>query len=347
MEMKIYHIADVHLGKTIHQCPCCEDEAGHKEKQFQRFENWMAQMERDAMLMIAGDLFEGRLLSYEDFRRLENILNQSPAQKVFIACGNHDPYGYYDEMNLDEKIFLFSPFEMDTYVDEVHKLWIGGQSFFKERESTPYDFSPLSYRAGFRHILVLHGELSDAQSEYKWIEERALPSFLDYVALGHIHKGFEKGKLIYPGALFPQSFKDAMPNGYVVIDMDSEHLTWRREEATKAQFFLLSMAFQGDVTQQVDSIQKQIPKAFWEEGYVRLWMKDGADEKQKSALKENLSFIFHLQILWPNQGFTLSYQDPFCEKLCHHLSQNRLSYGISERDAQEIERYFYEIGRRS
>lgn len=217
--MKYIHIADVHLGKKVQNCICCGSEEEHTEKYFKKFEEWISTISSENILLIAGDLIEYSEIDYNYIIRLEKALNNCKAYKIYIACGNHDPYYIYKEMKLNQNIHIFSPFNIEMCIDKDKKHVICGQSFFNMHETNDCNFDKIKYIDGYKFILVLHGDYPKTISEYRPINR--FPAFFDYIALGHIHKGEKFNKnIIYAGAFMPQTFKDLEPTGLIEVEIN-------------------------------------------------------------------------------------------------------------------------------
>lgn len=184
-----------------------------------------ARSEQCDLIVLSGDLFDGPC-SPESLRALQTALEEAEIP-VVIAPGNHD----YAGPN--------SPW--------LTERWPGNVRIFTKPEIECVDFPELDcrvYGAAFSgtdapallegffadgpqryHLGVLHGDPTQASSPYNPVTaEQIQRSQLDYLALGHIHKGgsIQCGKTLcaWPGCPMGRGFDELDTKGVLIVRLD-------------------------------------------------------------------------------------------------------------------------------
>ena len=85
--MKIFHLSDLHLGKSVHEFPMLEDQ----EYILKVILN-IADEEKPQAILISGDVFDRTVAPTDALRVFDNFLDGLVRRKieVFIISGNHD-----------------------------------------------------------------------------------------------------------------------------------------------------------------------------------------------------------------------------------------------------------------
>lgn len=224
--IKILHTADLHLDAPFSGCTPSERAARRNEqRQVLRDICDICKEEKINLLLIAGDLFDSDFVRADTSAFIAKCFEEIPDTYVFIAPGNHDPY--YER----------SPYRAAKFPGNVH--------IFMEQTLSHFDIPSLNttvYGFGFEkrsiagnpidglrvrddtkiNILLCHGDLDDAASEYFNIKSEDLEgSFLNYAALGHIHKAGEfmrlgKTTCAYSGCPLGRGFDEFGEKGVIV-----------------------------------------------------------------------------------------------------------------------------------
>lgn len=177
------------------------------------------------LLLLSGDLFDGSYAA-DTLQSLKNALAEVNIP-VFIAPGNHDYVG------------PDSPWLTETFSDNVH--------IFTHAATESVAVEHLDcriYGAGYQGvdcpglladftathqetyaIGVLHGDPTQVNSPYCPItKQQVADSALDYLALGHIHKGdmFRAGKTLcaWPGCPMGQGYDETGEKGVLLVTLD-------------------------------------------------------------------------------------------------------------------------------
>ena len=199
--IRFLHTGDLHLDAPFRGLGP-ERARQRREEQRQVLER-IADLVRDreiGLVLIAGDLFDGEGVYYETTQMLVDRLGAIPA-RVFIAPGNHDPFGEnspYAAVRWPENVHIFkSEYFQRVELPELKSVVYGTAFTSKYRDHSPLEHFKPDYDEGLCRLMVLHGDLGAARSRYGALTADALAATgMDYVALGHIHRhgGVERRK---------------------------------------------------------------------------------------------------------------------------------------------------------
>ena len=219
--MKIIHCADVHLGSKMDSRLPREKalvRRGEILSAFGRMVNF-AKREGVRAILISGDLFDSDRPFKKDKEFFYGTVEENPEIDFFYLRGNHDTKESYSISGL-ENLKCFSDEWCTYHLDGVAISGIELSS--KNCESL---YSTLSLESDEKNIVMLHGAVSDSFGE-DLINLRALRErSIDYLALGHIHKGGAgkldgRGIYAYPGCLEGRGFDECGEHGFLLLDTD-------------------------------------------------------------------------------------------------------------------------------
>ena len=224
--MKILHSADWHLDAPM---------SGHSEEQTQRL-RWelrkipekiakLCKTENCDLLILAGDLFDGPYTK-ESLTAVRSAL-ESVQIPVVITPGNHDFYGEnspYLKEEWPKNVHIFTKPVLEAYA-------------LPELDCTIYGagYTAMDCPALLKHfhadstarwqIGVLHGDPNVLTSAYCPVTKaQVLESGLDYLAMGHIHKGgsFRAGDTLcaWPGCPMGHGFDELGTKGVIIATLD-------------------------------------------------------------------------------------------------------------------------------
>ena len=229
--IKILHSADWHLDSPMQ---LHSDEASRDmRRRLQQIPEKVAALCKQKgcdLVLLSGDLFDGAY-TMESLRLLNNALEEM-AVPVFISPGNHDYIGSH------------SPWMTQLFPSNVHIF---------TRQAVEYkDIPELDcrvYGAGFtsmdcpgllegfqcgspmKHNLgIFHSDPTQTNSSYCPVTvEQVASSGLDYLALGHVHKGdsFRAGKTLcaWPGCPMGRGYDEQGEKGVLLVTVDEETKT--------------------------------------------------------------------------------------------------------------------------
>ncbi len=253
MAFRFLHAADIHLGY---------EQYNHKER-YNDFARAFEYLVEDAItrkvdfLLLAGDLFNKSALDPRTLLQATDLLRQlrEAGIPVLAVEGNHDrpscnplggePFSWLDYLSALDLLILLAPTVREGRV--VLEPWQGGQGTYIDLPcgarvvglkyygaSTPRMVEEvvkgLSALSGPRPpftILMLHAGLQGILDHYACNLTRnqldALRPYVDYLALGHIHKPFVQDDWLYnPGSLETNGTDEVQwdERGYFVVEVD-------------------------------------------------------------------------------------------------------------------------------
>ena len=195
--VKILHTGDIHIG--------AEESFLGEKAEIRRRETLLTferiidlGVENKAhLILIAGDLFHSNNIESSFIDAVLSKIKSCSIPVLYVA-GNHDPLNAsspFRKFAIPENLYIFGTDEtVFTFEDLGVKVF--GHSFessFLKGKSIP----DLKGDDCYINISLLHGELTtDLNSPYNAItKEYILASNMDYIALGHIHKRSDIGKI--------------------------------------------------------------------------------------------------------------------------------------------------------
>lgn len=224
--MKFVHIADIHFDIPFSTLRSAL-QAGEERRLDQReaFKKVIRYIKDNQIpyLFIAGDLYENELVRESTIQYINNLFEEIPDTKVFIAPGNHDPYiknSYYEKYLWSKNVIILKP---GNQVFEEPEFYLHGYGFgdFHCNDSKIHEIQ-IKNREKI-NILLTHANLDGSKAgeeEYNPIPRRVLKEKgFEYIALGHIHKTNyqeENDNILYPGSLISLGFDEIGQHGMIV-----------------------------------------------------------------------------------------------------------------------------------
>lgn len=258
------------------------------------------------LVLLSGDLFDGAY-TQDSLRILKNALEEM-AVPVFITPGNHDFAS------------VSSPWLREVFPENVHIF---------ARQAIEYkDIPALScriYGAGFSamdcpgllegfhaesemryNIGIFHGDPTQTASAYCPITtEQVKNSNLDYLALGHIHKGdrFTAGKTLcaWPGCPMGRGYDEQGQKGVLLVTL---------ADTATAEFIPLDTPQFFDLECAVEELPAVLPPV-GSENYYRITLVGTAEKPDLQALQATYPQFPNLVLrdrtvppvdLWGNAG---------------------------------------------
>lgn len=236
--MKIIHCADLHLDSKM---TANLDRKKAKERKiellntFSNMVNYAAENDVKAII-IAGDLFDKRAVSKTASNAVYQAVADNPDIDFYYLKGNHDEDSFlYNSGEIPKNLKTFKDSWTAYRVGENNKIVITGVFFTDENKDRIYN--ELVLNNDDFNIVTLHGQESEARSKDKTevIELKSLRNKgIDYLALGHIHSFKEteldkRGIYCYSGCLEGRGFDECGEHGFVLLDIDENTGTCKRE----------------------------------------------------------------------------------------------------------------------
>lgn len=254
--MKIVHIADLHLGKTIHGVNLIEQ----KDQTYwvEQFVELMKE-EKPNVILIAGDVYDRSAPSNEAVKLLDHMLTSLsevlPETSIMMVAGNHDSgqrLSFGSALLKKQNIHIAGILEKEIYHETLFDeygpvtFWLLPYLFpssVNQVLGTEFRDSDRAMRAllaeqnmdtSVRNVLVAHqnvlafgkeGERGGSETMVGGIGEIDYTAFdeFDYVALGHIHAAQAMGRkeVRYAGSPLCYHFSETKrpKKGPIVVEL--------------------------------------------------------------------------------------------------------------------------------
>lgn len=196
--VKILHCADVHIGAAESFLGARSD--SRKAETLITFEKIVNLAKENSVdiLLIAGDLFNSNSVDKSFVDTTFNAFAGIPEIKIVYAAGNHDPLNAdspFKKYTLPDNLFVLETKDCFVEFPELNTR-VYGRSF-KEVYMQGEPRFTLETQDSFINLMCIHGELrNDLGSDYNSITSDFIEnSGMDYIALGHVHKRTDIGKI--------------------------------------------------------------------------------------------------------------------------------------------------------
>lgn len=222
--VKIIHAADLHLDSAFSalDADAARTRRAHQRELVQKIVE-IGNEEQVDLILLPGDLFDGKNAIYETAQVLSTAFAKSRAQ-IFIAPGNHDPYNNespYRAAHFSENVHLFTRESIEKVELPALNCAVYGAAF-TSMSCEKSLLEGFTAEEGMLNLMVLHGEVTSSASKNNPISrEQIEKSNLNYLALGHVHsyKGvMREGKTsyAYPGAPEGRGFDECGEKGILI-----------------------------------------------------------------------------------------------------------------------------------
>ena len=258
--MRIFHMADLHIGKKLNQANLQEDQ----RYMLMQVVNLIRQQKPD-VLLLAGDVYDRRNPSVEAISLLDEFLSMVVLEcgvPVVAISGNHDSgerLGFASTILTKAGLHIAGTLELPVPKTVLYDQWgpvvfhqlsygdlVAIKYALQTDEAMDYQTAietvlktiELNRENNTRHVLLAHGvvaaveeqetlERSDSERELTiggtefWTSD--LLTGFDYVALGHLHSCQRSGsdRIRYAGSPMKYSFSEEHhKKGVLQIDMD-------------------------------------------------------------------------------------------------------------------------------
>lgn len=227
--IKILHSADWHMDAPLRQFST--EQRSFLRNKMLALPSLIADVclrEGCDLVLLAGDIFDSPDYTPEGLESVRRGLERMGVP-VFIAPGNHDPYGPNSVWAREEwpaNVFLFNRQELSAYRLRSLNCRVYGAAF------TSMDCPGLlnGFRAGGEEqyaLMVLHGDPSSTDSAYNPVTAAQVrDSGLDYLALGHVHApgrfGAGAGMCAWSGCPMGRGWDETGTKGVLVAELEQE-----------------------------------------------------------------------------------------------------------------------------
>ena len=243
--MRFVHIADLHLGKWIHQYSLLDIQ----EELLSELLEYMDEQDI-RLLIIAGDVYDRLIPSLEAVNVLDEFLSQAMLKyhiEVMMISGNHDSS---DRLHFASSILDKSGLHIETYLKKNMVFYQKEQTRFyllpfvkpshvrniysecdakTYQEALEYYLSKQSLDHNYQNVLITHQFVghqsitSDSELPVSLGGSEVLNASLfddfDYVALGHLHapQYVTRETIRYSGSLMAYSFDEVKQRKSITI----------------------------------------------------------------------------------------------------------------------------------
>ena len=248
------------------------------------------------MMLLSGDLFDGSY-TRDSYLALRQMLEEVGIP-VFITPGNHDflaPNSPWLTETWPENVHIFTNNAMDSVAVSSLNCRVYGAGF------TAMDCGGLL--EGFHAqqeenyaIGILHGDPTQTTSPYCPITSGQIRSSgLDYLALGHIHKGdqFREGKTLcaWPGCPMGRGYDELGQKGILIVTLDEEAST-RFVPLDAPKFYDLEITATGDPANDLNTVLPPVGN----EDFYRITFIGASKPIDLSVLTETFSRFPNLEL---------------------------------------------------
>ena len=222
--VKILHCADLHIGAIESSLGTLStNRQAETLITFEKIINLAKETNVD-ILLISGDLFNSNNVSTAFTDRVFECFSSIPDTRIVYAAGNHDPLNAespFKKYDLPKNLFVLDTRDCFVEFGELNTR-VYGKSFKEVYMQGEPKFS-LETDDNFINLMCIHGELrSDMGSDYNSITNEFITnSGMDYIALGHVHKRTDIGKIgstyiAYCGCAEGQGFDELGQKGVYI-----------------------------------------------------------------------------------------------------------------------------------
>ncbi len=218
MSMKIIHTADIHIGSALKGLPS-DKSALRKAEILDGFRRLCAYAKKESVsaVLIAGDLFDEKATPRYIRREVFAAIASASPVRFFYALGNHD--GEFDLTDEPpNNLFTFSQSRAFQSYDLGEGICITG---IDAENLSPAAFSSLTLLPENYNIVMMHGDIR-GEIPLPRLQNR----FIDYLALGHIHKPAlqcerldRRGVYRYCGCLEGRGFDEVGDRGFFLLEI--------------------------------------------------------------------------------------------------------------------------------
>ena len=282
--VKILHLADIHIGAA--ESFLSEKAESRRYETLITFEKIVNLAAENGVQVIAaaGDIFDSNTVESNFIEGVFNKIAEKSDIKFVFAAGNHDPLDSrspFLNRKLPENLYVLSPRDDCKVFDDIG-LCVYGRSFDSMFLKGEERFTLNPAREDYVNLMVQHGELkSDLNSDYNAItREFIINSGMDYIALGHIHKRTEIGKLgetyfAYSGCPEGQGFDETGEKGVYLGEIgkstcELEFIPVARRKHIVEKIDILGISDSGEIAAKITDTLKEKYGEYYSENLYKI-----------------------------------------------------------------------------
>ncbi len=212
--IKIFHIADLHLGRTFRNLPEAQDTLSEtRYETLQKTVDKANELEAD-IFVIAGDLFDKTSVKVGDIQKAVKAINSFAGEIAFVLPGNHD------------------------YITADSQLWERFQKEAEEHVIVLDKKEPLELSVFDKEIFVYpapcHAKHS-SEHAIGWVQE--IEKDENAVHFGIAHGSIEGVSPDFDQRYFPMSIHELERSGVDLWLMGHTHITWPEQPGKRDMIF--------------------------------------------------------------------------------------------------------------
>lgn len=225
--MKLIHASDLHLGSKIESklLAISSERKSAVLNSFRRLIEY-AKENNISSILLSGDVFDSDKPFKKDKNEFYALIDKNPEINFYYLKGNHDK----EENSIEERKNLKEFSNNWTSYDLGEDVVVSGLEINQTNYSTFY--SSLNLDANKVNIVMLHGQESDSIADGNIKISKLKDKYIDYLALGHIHKFKEgvidnRGRYAYSGCLEGRGFDEIGEKGFIEIEVSNKKLSYK------------------------------------------------------------------------------------------------------------------------
>ncbi|MBQ9199321.1 MAG: metallophosphoesterase [Lachnospiraceae bacterium] len=324
--MKIIHCADLHLDSKM---TANLDSKKARERKIELLNTFNEMVKYAACndikaIIIAGDMFDKKTVSKTAANTVYQAFTDNPDISFYYLKGNHDEDTFIESLiNKPDNLKTFEENWTCYRTGEKNNIVITGAVLTKDNKDRL--FNELVLNNDDFNIVTLHGQESAAGTKDKTvvIPIRDLRNKgIDYLALGHIHSYKEaeldkRGVYCYSGCLEGRGFDECGEHGFVVIDIDEDNKTCKREfiPIAKRRLYVINVDVSGlnNSANMISRIKNVLDeKRLSKESMVKIVLSGEVDafcEKDVDFIFKQFEDKYYFTKLYDETKLKVSYED--------------------------------------
>lgn len=244
--MKFLHTADLHLDSAyVGAGVLGADERRATQRRMLSRIFALARSERCDLILMAGDLFDGKYVTPETAELFLRLCGESDCP-IVIAPGNHDPYidgSFYKNAKLPEQVYLFNSTELQCFAFDAIRTKVYGYAFCSGVMSeSPLLCAERDADDGYVRLLCAHADTSSPISRYAPLTAGDVAALgIDYAALGHIHNppapiSVGSGEMRYCGFAEGRSFDECGEGSVLLVTVEDGSRSVERRTVSEVRY---------------------------------------------------------------------------------------------------------------
>lgn len=255
--VRLLHTADIHLEKFLstatYSSKFSDDRRNELWETTERMLDYASANNVD-LVLISGDLYESEYFGLNHAFRLMELFNRYSELEIVLLAGNHDrnmKESVVSKMDIPINVNILNSDSLDYVYFPTLNTSVYGIGWESD-EYLNYVLNPVNLDDENINILMLHADLINKNHKYMYLDKDEIEKIgFDYVALGHIHSHIELGpRIAYPGTPEPLDFGELNEKGFLIIDVNKQHIAKKFVPFAKRTFEVVNIYFDKDTSEE-------------------------------------------------------------------------------------------------